>query len=118
MKAPASICTTNSSGTLATERLALALKALGHPVRLAMVRQLAERNRCCCADFCACLPLAQSTVSQHLDLLRQAGIVDYSPDGNKSRYSLNAAALASLGSELRNLAAIKPKDSEVEENQG
>jgi ArsR family transcriptional regulator len=76
--------------------LARSLKAVAHPVRLEILRQLAERERCCCGDFCAWLPLAQSTVSQHLDVLRQAGLVDFSADGNRSRYSLNREAWARL----------------------
>jgi len=79
-------------------------KALGHPVRMEIIRQLIGRDRCYCGDFCACLPLAQSTVSQHLDLLRKAGLVDYEPDGNRSRYSLNRAAFEALAQAMAELA--------------
>jgi DNA-binding transcriptional ArsR family regulator len=81
-------------------RLAAALKAVAHPVRLEILRQLAARDRCCCNDFCACLPLAQSTVSEHLDVLRRAGLVDFAPDGNRSRYSLNRKACAAMARDL------------------
>jgi DNA-binding transcriptional ArsR family regulator len=77
--------------------LASQFKALGHPVRLEMVRQLAARDQCCCSDFCNCLPLAQSTISQHLDQLRQAGLIEFQSDGNRSRYSLKPDAFDALG---------------------
>ena len=69
------------------------LKALGHPVRLAIVRALAERSACCCADVCSRLPLAQSTVSQHLKVLKDAGLISFRRDGVRSSYVLNPAGL-------------------------
>jgi ArsR family transcriptional regulator len=82
------------------------LKALGHPVRLAIVRALAERSCCCCADVCSRLPLAQSTVSQHLKVLKDAGLISFRRDGVRSAYVLNAAAFAALESELQGLFAV------------
>src|SRR3954469_24444523 len=85
------------------------LKALGHPVRLAIVRALAERSCCCCADVCSRLPLAQSTVSQHLKVLKDAGLISFRRDGVRSAYVLNVAAFAALESELQGLfAAVAP----------
>jgi DNA-binding transcriptional ArsR family regulator len=81
------------------------LKALGHPVRLAIVRALAERC-CCCADVCSRLPLAQSTVSQHLKVLREAGLVSFRRDGVRSSYVLNPAALASLRADIDEIASL------------
>lgn len=86
------------------ELLALQLKALGHPVRVEMIRLLKERDRCCCGDFCATLPLAQSTVSQHLEMLRRAELVDYEAEGNRSRYSLNRTAFKALAKAVQALA--------------
>lgn len=83
--------------------LATQLKALGHPVRLEIVRQLALRERCCCNDFCAFLPLAQSTISQHLELLCEVGLVRYAPDGNRSSYRLDRATMKALTQALRAL---------------
>ena len=77
------------------------LKALGHPVRLAIVRALAERSCCCCADVCSGLPLAQSTVSQHLKVLKDAGLISFRRDGVRSAYVLNPAAFAALASRSR-----------------
>ena len=82
------------------------LKALGHPVRLAIVRALAERSRCCCSDVCSGLPLAQSTVSQHLKVLRDAGLVSFQRDGVRSSYVLNAAAFAALHAHMLEIADL------------
>ncbi len=82
------------------------LKALGHPVRLAIVRALAERSRCCCSDVCSGLPLAQSTVSQHLKVLKEAGLVSFRRDGVRSSYVLNPAAFAALHSDLAAILAL------------
>ncbi len=82
------------------------LKALGHPVRLAIVRALAERSACCCADVCSRLPLAQSTVSQHLKVLKDAGLVSFRRDGVRSSYVLNPAAFAELRTDLEGITAL------------
>jgi DNA-binding transcriptional ArsR family regulator len=82
------------------------LKALGHPVRLAIVRTLAERSCCCCSDLCCRLPLAQSTVSQHLKVLKDAGLVTFRRDGVRSAYVLNPAAFAELRSDLAAIAGL------------
>lgn len=82
------------------------LKALGHPMRLAIVRALAEPSCCCCADVCSRLPLAQSTVSQHLKVLKDADLVTVERHGVRSSYGLNAAALASLQKVLGEIAAL------------
>jgi ArsR family transcriptional regulator len=85
------------------------LKALGHPVRIAIVRALAERSCCCCSDVCSRLPLAQSTVSQHLKVLRDAGLVSFRRDGVRSAYVLNPAAFAALWGDLEEIAALVGK---------
>jgi ArsR family transcriptional regulator len=82
------------------------LRALGHPVRLAIVRALAAQERCCCSDVCRGLPLAQSTVSQHLKVLRDAGLVSFDRDGVRSRYLVNAEAFAALRADLDALAVV------------
>ena len=88
------------------EAAAERLKALGHPVRLAIVRALAEQSCCCCADVCSRLPLAQSTVSQHLKVLKEAGLVTFRRDGVRSAYVLNLAAVAALRSDLEEITAL------------
>ena len=88
------------------EAAAERLKALGHPVRIAIVRALAERSYCCCADVCSGLPLAQSTVSQHLKVLKEADLITFRRDGVRSSYVLNAAAFAALRSDLDEIASL------------
>ena len=88
------------------ETAAERLKALGHPVRLAIVRALAERSCCCCGDVCSRLPLAQSTVSQHLKVLKEAGLISFRRDGVRSSYVLNPSAFAALNSDLKDILAL------------
>lgn len=78
------------------DRLAQLAKALGHPARLRILRLLAARDTCITGDVVAELPLAQSTVSEHLRILREAGLVEATPDGTRTAYCLAPAGLASL----------------------
>ncbi len=80
------------------DEFADAMRALGHPVRLSILRILAERahNDCCCTDVTDCLPLAQSTVSQHIKVLVDAGLVERSPKGTRNCYSVNTERLEAL----------------------
>jgi ArsR family transcriptional regulator len=64
-------------------------KALAHPARVAIVRELAARGTCVCGEIVAVMPLAQSTVSQHLKELKAAGIIKGEVDGAKSCYCLD-----------------------------
>ncbi len=94
------------------EATAEKLKALGHPVRLAIVRALAVRSCCCCADVCRQLPLAQSTVSQHLKVLTEAGLVSFRRDGVRSSYVLNATAFAAFRADVEAIAHLVGAGSE------
>ncbi len=58
------------------KRLAKMLKALGNPVRFQIVELLAENQMCITNDIVRQMPLAQSTVSQHLKVLRESGLID------------------------------------------
>lgn len=64
-------------------------KALAHPARIAILRTLAKRKECICGDLVLDLPLAQSTVSQHLKALKEAGLVQGQIDGPRSRYCIH-----------------------------
>lgn len=76
--------------------LAGKLAALAHPVRLTLLRHLGERDACCVKELVCRLGLAQSTVSQHLKVLVDAGLVSYRADRQSSRYSLQAAAMGGV----------------------
>lgn len=64
-------------------------KALAHPARIAILRTLASRGECICGDLVLDLPLAQSTVSQHLKALKEAGLIQGEIDGPRSKYCVN-----------------------------
>src|SRR5215213_222325 len=64
-------------------------KALAHPARIAILKVLAKHNECICGDIVEVLPLAQSTVSQHLKELKNAGLISGTVDGPRSCYCIN-----------------------------
>lgn len=74
------------------QELAELAKALAHPARIAILKELALRQTCICGEIVEVLPLAQSTVSQHLKELLQAGLIQGSVDGVKSCYCINRDA--------------------------
>lgn len=69
-------------------RAAEIYRALGNPARIRIVRELALRNSCVTGDLVGVLPLAQSTISEHLKVLKEAGIVQGEVDGELC-YCLN-----------------------------
>ena len=79
-----------------SEFLADQLKALGHPVRLGLVLQLLDKHDCCCGQLCDCFDQSQSTISQHLAVLKDAGLVESEKQGNRVKYSLAPHALRDL----------------------
>jgi ArsR family transcriptional regulator len=91
---------TDTSFSEARVQLARQLKALAHPARLAIVRLLAERDECVCGEIVDDLPLAQSTVSQHLKALKDAGLVQGTVEGRRTCYCLDPAAIAALENEV------------------
>ncbi len=78
------------------ERLAGQLKALAHPARLKIVDVLAARGTCVCGEIVDVLPLAQATVSQHLKILKDAGLLEGTIEGLRSCYCLNTDAFTKL----------------------
>lgn len=78
-------------------RLAKLCKALGHPARVAIVRHLAsKRGTCTCGEIVDQLPLAQSTVSQHLKVLREVGLIAGDVEPPRVCYCLNERTLEEL----------------------
>jgi ArsR family transcriptional regulator len=79
--------------------IAIIMRALGHPVRLNIMRILAsQQGQCCCGDVTESLPLAQSTVSQHIKVLLDAGLIERKSHGTRNRYMIRQDRLAELGS--------------------
>jgi ArsR family transcriptional regulator len=71
------------------KRIADLAKALSHPARIAILELLADRATCICGDITNELPLAQSTISQHLKALKKSGIIKGEVDGVRTCYCLD-----------------------------
>src|SRR5512132_318705 len=80
-------------GDDADQELALLAKAVGHPARVQILRLLVRRDACICGDIVDELPLAQSTVSQHLKVLKDAGLIRGEIDGPRVCYCIEPRAL-------------------------
>jgi|SRR5207302_3180913 len=80
------------------------MKALGHPVRLGIAMRLAAEPETCACDFAEVFEVSQPTISQHLRVLREAGLVTTRRRGTQICYSLDPAAVRSLGETLATLA--------------
>jgi ArsR family transcriptional regulator len=76
-------------GADADEDLAILAKALGHPTRVVIVRMLRQRSACTCMELVVELGLAQSTVSEHLRVLRDAGLVSTGSDAARGPYRID-----------------------------
>ena len=78
-------------------------KALSHPARIAILKVLAQKNECICGEIVEVLPLAQSTVSQHLKELKNAGLIEGTVDGPRSCYCINWKAFQKFSDEFNSL---------------
>ena len=83
-------------GDEADEELAMFAKAVGHPARVQILRLLVRKNACICGDIVDELTLAQSTVSQHLKTLKEAGLIRGDVDGPRVCYCIEPRALRRL----------------------
>ena len=83
-------------GDAADHELAILAKALGHPARVQIIRILTRKTSCVCGDIVEELPLAQSTVSQHLKVLKEAGLICGEVEGVRVCYCLGAQTLRRL----------------------
>ena len=91
--------------TEADQRLAETAKALSHPARIAILRVLAERGTCICGELVDELPLAQSTVSQHLKALKEAGLIQGEIEGPRTCYCIDWDVFTSAVTGLIKLTA-------------
>ncbi len=83
--------------------LAAFAKALAHPARVAILKVLAGKDECVCGQIVEVLPLAQSTVSQHLTALKAAGLINGTIDGPRSCYCINWKAFEKFKHEFNSL---------------
>ncbi len=93
----------------AIKRSAQLTKALGHPVRLTILKLLIQRDTCFCGDFTDVLPLAQSTVSQHLKVLKNTGLITFTSSGVRNCYCLNPEGIDALSECLKSLTDMFEK---------
>ncbi len=80
----------------ADEELARLAKAIGHPARVRILRMLSRKEARVCSQIVDELPLAQSTVSEHLRILKEAGLLRCSPEGPRVGYCINFDRLRRL----------------------
>ncbi|BAF87504.1 regulatory protein [Azorhizobium caulinodans ORS 571] len=102
----------------ADDTLATMLRALGHPARVAVLRTLARQEGCMCGEIVRGLPLAQSTVSQHIKILVEAGLVRAAPNGTRICYCLDKAKIAALRDDVLALFAALERPSPAETGEG
>src|SRR5689334_9548676 len=79
-----------------SEELAKLAWAIAHPARVKILSILLTRSTCVCGELVDAMPLAQSTVSQHLKILKESGLVQGEIDGPKVCYCVNPAMLSRL----------------------
>jgi ArsR family transcriptional regulator, arsenate/arsenite/antimonite-responsive transcriptional repressor len=84
-------------------QIAVFAKALSHPARVAILEKLADCNKCICGDIVVVMPLSQSTVSQHLKELKNAGLIAGEVTGKSSCYCINWENLEKEIETLNNL---------------
>jgi ArsR family transcriptional regulator len=96
-------------------RLARIAKALAHPARIAIMRHLALVNECCFNEISKVLPLADSTVSQHMAELKSAGLVLGTFDPPKIKYSINTEEWKQARKLLKGFTKMKTAKNETGE---
>ena len=86
-------------------------RALGHPARIAIMDYLASVDTCICGDIVDELPLAQSTVSQHLKELRNADLIQGTIEGNAICYCINTETLQKFKNYISRFSTIITEES-------
>jgi ArsR family transcriptional regulator, arsenate/arsenite/antimonite-responsive transcriptional repressor len=95
----------NKKNEFAFEEVALGdfANALSHPARISILKTIARQNRCICGEIVELMPLAQSTVSQHLKELKKAGLIHGEIEGPKSCYCIDRVRLGEMRKRLNAL---------------
>ena len=93
------------------EQIAATAKALAHPARIRIVKLLARQKECMGGEVFAELPLAQSTISQHLAVLKEAGVVASHSVGSGSVYCLDPGIVRAFSDGLLSIIATAPSCS-------
>ena len=85
------------------EQLAKIFKALGHPTRIKIVEHLIQINTCVCGEIVNIFPFSQSTISQHLKILKESGIVCGEVDGPKTYFCVDKSVLEQFRQYIKTL---------------
>ncbi|MBW2514786.1 MAG: winged helix-turn-helix transcriptional regulator [Deltaproteobacteria bacterium] len=86
-----------------TEQFSKICKALGHPARVRIIEYLHVSDRCICGEIVDILPLAQSTVSQHLKILKASGLVKGEVEGPRTCYCLDRTVMDQFKKKAKDL---------------
>ncbi len=86
-----------------TDQLAKIFKALGHPTRIKILEHLIDINTCICGAIVNIFPYSQSTISQHLKLLKESGIVCGEVEGPKTYFCVDKTVLNEFRQYVRDL---------------
>jgi predicted transcriptional regulator len=86
--------------TVKQNKLSNMLKALAHPARIAIIQQLIKSEHCICTDFVNEVGLAQATISQHLNELKEVGIIKGCVEGNSVSYCIDQKVWDQVKKEL------------------
>jgi ArsR family transcriptional regulator, arsenate/arsenite/antimonite-responsive transcriptional repressor len=86
------------------------LRALAHPVRLGIMRELAERPETCACDFTELFTVSQPTISSHLRVLREARLVRTRRRGNQICYSIDPQAVRQIEVLIAGLTAAQVRE--------
>ncbi len=95
------------------ETIAMVARALAHPARVRIVRLIADQPECRGAEIFSELPLAQSTVSEHLRVLREAGVISSHAVGVGAVYCINSAVLREFGKAIETLGSVPSCNSDA-----
>jgi ArsR family transcriptional regulator, arsenate/arsenite/antimonite-responsive transcriptional repressor len=87
------------------------LRALAHPVRWGILRRLATEPGICACDFTEFFDVSQPTISAHLKVLRESGLVTTQRNGTTICYSIAPGPLARLGALITEMTATVPADA-------
>ncbi|MFA5905508.1 MAG: metalloregulator ArsR/SmtB family transcription factor [Desulfobacula sp.] len=88
---------------MTTEQLAKIFKALGHPTRIKIVEHLIRINTCVCGEIVNIFPFSQSTISQHLKILKESGIVCGEVEGPKTYFCVDKSVLEQFRQYIKTL---------------
>ena len=92
--------------------MATLAKALGHPARIAIIEYLLSVDTCICGDIVDQLPLAQPTVSQHLKVLKNAGLIKGNIEGNTICYCVDKTNLEKLNQFMQHISSLNENENE------